>query len=93
MSDNSVICSAIQMADRAIRRAAANRSSCEAEIRAALGALRYVHEALQWEIDKSKLAKFSVMDPMHTVESLANPSLTETATANARKMRWKRYEN
>jgi hypothetical protein len=75
MSHNSVIVSAIQMADRAIRRAMANQSSCEPEIKAALGAIRYISEALRRE-SEFKAVQFSLIDPIHRIESLANPNLT-----------------
>jgi hypothetical protein len=78
MSDNSVICCAIQMADRAIRKAMTSPSSCEAEITLALGGLRYVEQELQRQGDESKIAMFAVMDPMQTVGSLAKPGPTET---------------
>jgi hypothetical protein len=62
MSDNSVTLSAIQLADRAIRRAMANQSSCEAEIKVALGAIRYIGEALRRESEFKSL-QFSLIDP------------------------------
>ena len=75
---NEVICSAIQMADRAIRRAMRNRGSCEAEIAVALGTIHYVSEALERE-RKAKFGKFSLIHLTHTVESSENPNLAETA--------------
>jgi hypothetical protein len=78
MTDNSVTLSAIQLADRAIRRAMANQRSCEAEIKAALGAIRYIGEAFRRE-SEFKSIQFSLIDPTHRIESLGNPDLTQTA--------------
>jgi hypothetical protein len=79
MSDNSAICPALKLADRTIRKAMASASSCKPETTEALGALRYVEQALQREGDELKITKFAVMDPLHTVESLTDPNLAETA--------------
>jgi hypothetical protein len=77
MSNNSVICSAIDLANRAIAKAVANQSSCEAELTAALGAIRYVRDALERE-SEYKFTQFLLIDPTQKIRSLADPNLTES---------------
>jgi hypothetical protein len=77
MSDNSVICAAIQLAQRSVSSAMSNQGSCEAEVEAALGAVRYVRGALRRDSDELKAIKFSLIDPTQTIGSLADPNLTE----------------
>lgn len=77
MSDNTVICSAIDLANRAIAKAMANQDSCEAELAAAIGAIRYVRDALERE-SEFKFAQFLLIDPTHKIKSLADPKLTES---------------
>jgi hypothetical protein len=79
MIDNPVIFSALKLADAAIKRAKANQKSCEAEIRAALGALDYVDAALRRDGDIHKVAKFALIDPSPDIASLADSDLAETA--------------
>jgi hypothetical protein len=76
MINNSVMCSAIDLANRAIAKAMANQPSCEAELTAALGAIRYVREALERE-SEFKFTQFLLIDPTQKIKSLADPNLTE----------------
>jgi len=77
MSDNSVICAAIQLAQRSVLSAKSNQGSCEAEVEAALGAVRYVREALRRDSDELKSIKFSLIDPTQAIRSLADPNIAE----------------
>jgi hypothetical protein len=72
MSDTSVICSAIRLADQAIRRAMKSPDSSEDEIDLTLRAARYVERALRREGDEFQITKFVLVDPSPTVEALKN---------------------
>ena len=77
MSDDSVICPAIRLADRAIRKAMTKANSCEAEIKLTLGVLRYVKHELERQGDETKIAQYALAEPGYKVESLKD--LNESA--------------
>jgi hypothetical protein len=72
-----VICPAIRLADRAVRKALTRAKSCEEEVKLAVGALRYVKRELERQGDEMKIAQYALVEPGHKVESLND--LTETA--------------
>jgi hypothetical protein len=82
---NSVVVTAIQYADRAIRKAMDNRHSCEPELTGALGALRYIDAALRREATlhpsewEGKLAQFLLVDPTDIISSMTHPELDKAS--------------
>jgi hypothetical protein len=74
---DDLICPAIRLADRAIRKAMTTANSCEAEIKLTLGVLRYVKRELERQGDETKIAQYALVEPAYKVESLKD--LTESA--------------
>lgn len=77
MKDNSVICSAIRLADQAIRKAMTSPNSNQPEITLALGTLRYVERAVHRQGDELKITKFTMVEPAQKMESLKDLTGTE----------------